>query len=168
MLPASMWRLRNSTWRGTHNVPCHGTRTVLVDFPTSSRAARPATRGIHGILPFGHYLKPDCHVGAAARKLVHIIFGMLKSGRPFDPTMHAVCARSNKSVSDLIHANSQARLAGRDVQFKMKWRGQAKTERASSDARFVLRFMQHAKPDPTPRATPRDSPTPDSATACEW
>src|SRR3954467_1100954 len=44
-LPDSMWRLRNSTWQGTHNVPCHGTRTVLVDFPTSSRAARRATRG---------------------------------------------------------------------------------------------------------------------------
>lgn len=31
-------------------------------------------------------------VGAAMRKLVHIIFGVLKSGRPFDPTMHAPCA----------------------------------------------------------------------------
>jgi transposase len=31
-------------------------------------------------------------VGAAMRKLVHIIFGVLKSGRPFDPTMHAACA----------------------------------------------------------------------------
>jgi len=30
-------------------------------------------------------------VGAAMRKLVHIIFGVLKSGRPFDPTMHAAC-----------------------------------------------------------------------------
>src|SRR5258706_4443112 len=24
-------RLRNSTWQGTHNVPCHGTRTVLAE-----------------------------------------------------------------------------------------------------------------------------------------
>src|SRR5258708_2399222 len=40
-----MGRLRNSTWQGTHNVPCHGTRTVLVDFPPSSRAARRASRG---------------------------------------------------------------------------------------------------------------------------
>jgi hypothetical protein len=40
-----MWRLRNSTWQGTHNVPCHGTRTVLVDFPSSSRAARRANGG---------------------------------------------------------------------------------------------------------------------------
>ncbi len=31
-------------------------------------------------------------IGAAMRKLVHIIFGVLKSGRPFDPTMHAACA----------------------------------------------------------------------------
>jgi transposase len=31
-------------------------------------------------------------VGAAMRKLVHIIFGVLKSGRPFDPTMHVACA----------------------------------------------------------------------------
>jgi hypothetical protein len=31
-------------------------------------------------------------VGAAMRKPVHIIFGVLKSGRPFDPTMHAACA----------------------------------------------------------------------------
>src|SRR3954463_2250335 len=27
-LPASMWRLRNSTWRGTHNVPHCGTDSV--------------------------------------------------------------------------------------------------------------------------------------------
>jgi len=45
VLPASMWRLRNSTWRGAHNAPHCGTRTVLVDFPSSSRAARRATRG---------------------------------------------------------------------------------------------------------------------------
>jgi hypothetical protein len=45
VLPASMWRLRNSTWQGAQNAPYHGTRTVLVDFPTSSRAARRATRG---------------------------------------------------------------------------------------------------------------------------
>lgn len=31
-------------------------------------------------------------VGAAMRKLVHIIFGVLKSGRPLDPTMHVACA----------------------------------------------------------------------------
>jgi hypothetical protein len=31
-------------------------------------------------------------VGAAMRKLVHIIFGVLKSGRPFDPAMHVTCA----------------------------------------------------------------------------
>ena len=45
VLPASMGRLRNSTWEGTHNVPSHGTRTVLVDFPPSSRAARRASWG---------------------------------------------------------------------------------------------------------------------------
>ena len=28
VLPASMWRLRNSTWRGTHNVPHCGTDSV--------------------------------------------------------------------------------------------------------------------------------------------
>jgi transposase len=31
-------------------------------------------------------------IGAAMRKLVHIIFGVLKSGRTFDPTMHVACA----------------------------------------------------------------------------
>ena len=86
VLPALMWRLRNSTWRGAYNAPHCGTdsvpggrklgrnpthgrlyrhwwtearrlfpqtelrltsprRTVLVDFPPSSRAARRATRG---------------------------------------------------------------------------------------------------------------------------
>ena len=35
-----MRRLRNSTWRGTHDVPHCGTRTVLVDNHSSSRAAR--------------------------------------------------------------------------------------------------------------------------------
>jgi hypothetical protein len=44
-LPDSMRRLRNSTWEGTHNMPSHGTQTVLVDFPSSSRAARCATWG---------------------------------------------------------------------------------------------------------------------------
>src|SRR6185295_14349257 len=44
-LPDSTRRLRNSTWRGTHNVPHCGTRSVLVDFPSSSRAARRDTRG---------------------------------------------------------------------------------------------------------------------------
>src|SRR3954463_10775707 len=46
VLPASQWRLPNSPRRGTHNVPHCGTRTVLVDYPKSSRAARRATRGI--------------------------------------------------------------------------------------------------------------------------
>jgi hypothetical protein len=27
-------------------------------------------------------------LGAMMRKLVHIAFGVLKSGRPFDPTLH--------------------------------------------------------------------------------
>ena len=45
VLPDSTRRLRNSTWQGTHNVPCHGTRTVLAEYPLSSRAARRATRG---------------------------------------------------------------------------------------------------------------------------
>src|SRR3954471_2769333 len=40
-----MRRLRTSTWQETQNVACHGTRTVLVDFPSSNRAARRATRG---------------------------------------------------------------------------------------------------------------------------
>ena len=40
-----MWRLRNSTWRGAHNAPHCGTRTVLVENPTSSRAARRVTWG---------------------------------------------------------------------------------------------------------------------------
>src|SRR5579859_5479840 len=40
-----MGRLRNSTWRGAQNAPHCGTRTVLVDFPPSSRAARRASRG---------------------------------------------------------------------------------------------------------------------------
>ena len=31
-------------------------------------------------------------VGAIMCELVHIIFGVLKSGPPFDPTMHATCA----------------------------------------------------------------------------
>jgi hypothetical protein len=31
-------------------------------------------------------------VCAAMRKLVHIIFGVLNPGRPFDPMMHAACA----------------------------------------------------------------------------
>jgi hypothetical protein len=34
------------------------------------------------------------------RKLVHIIFVVRKSGRPIDPTMHAACAYSAKTVSD--------------------------------------------------------------------
>src|SRR5882724_10130667 len=46
-----MRRLRNSTWEGTHNVPSHGTRTVLVDIPSSSRAARRASRGTQGQEP---------------------------------------------------------------------------------------------------------------------
>jgi len=29
VLPDSTRRLRNSVWQGTHNVACHGTRTVL-------------------------------------------------------------------------------------------------------------------------------------------
>ena len=44
-LPDSTRRLWNSTWQGTHNVPCHGTRTVLAENPLSSRAARRASRG---------------------------------------------------------------------------------------------------------------------------
>src|SRR5258706_6198821 len=31
--PTRQGRLRNSTWQGTHNVPCHGTRTVLAENP---------------------------------------------------------------------------------------------------------------------------------------
>ena len=45
VLPASMRRLRNSTWQGTQNVPCHGTRTVLADNPLPGRAARRDTWG---------------------------------------------------------------------------------------------------------------------------
>src|SRR5258706_16417741 len=45
VLPDSTRRLRNSTRQGTHNVPCHGTRTVLADCPLSIRAARHVTRG---------------------------------------------------------------------------------------------------------------------------
>src|SRR4051794_41511791 len=45
VLPDSTRRLRNSTWRGTHNVPHCGTRPVLVENSLSSRAARRATRG---------------------------------------------------------------------------------------------------------------------------
>ena len=44
-LPDSTRRLRNSTWRGTHNVPHCGTRSVLVENSLSSRAARRDTRG---------------------------------------------------------------------------------------------------------------------------
>jgi len=45
VLPDPTRRLRNSTWRGAHNAPHCGTRTVLVDFPSSSRAARRASSG---------------------------------------------------------------------------------------------------------------------------
>jgi len=45
VLPDSTRRLRNSTWQGTHNVPCHGTRTVLADIFLSNRAARRVSRG---------------------------------------------------------------------------------------------------------------------------
>src|SRR5258706_4638277 len=58
-----MGRLRNSTWQGTQNVPCHGTRTVLVDFPPSSRAARRASRGkrlFRTGLPIVHSCGPHC------------------------------------------------------------------------------------------------------------
>ena len=37
--------VRNSTWRGAHNAPHCGTRTVLADNPLSSRAARRASWG---------------------------------------------------------------------------------------------------------------------------
>jgi hypothetical protein len=45
VLPVPVRRLRNSTWQGTQNVPCHGTRTVLADIPLPGRAARRASRG---------------------------------------------------------------------------------------------------------------------------
>src|SRR3954467_3296661 len=57
-LPDSTRRLRNSTWRGTRNVPHCGTRTVLVDFPTSSRAARRATRGAQERLQITTSVRP--------------------------------------------------------------------------------------------------------------
>src|SRR3954463_1208598 len=58
VLPDSMWRLRNSTWRGTHNVPHCGTRTVLVENPLSSRAARRDTRGSKTKQQHGNSLLP--------------------------------------------------------------------------------------------------------------
>src|SRR3954463_14566388 len=57
-LPDSTRRLRNSTWRGTHNVPHCGTRTVLVENPLSSRAARRDTRGSKTKQQHGNSLLP--------------------------------------------------------------------------------------------------------------
>jgi transposase len=31
---------------------------------------------------------PKLIIGAMMRKLAHVIFGVLKSGKPFDPTLH--------------------------------------------------------------------------------
>jgi len=45
VLPVPARRLRNSTWQGTQNVPCHGTRTVLADYPLPGRTARRAKKG---------------------------------------------------------------------------------------------------------------------------
>jgi len=35
---------------------------------------------------------PKLIIGAMMRKLVHVAFGVLKSGKPFDPTLHGACA----------------------------------------------------------------------------
>lgn len=35
---------------------------------------------------------PKLIIGAMMRKLVHVAFGVLKSGKPFDPTLHGGCA----------------------------------------------------------------------------
>lgn len=35
---------------------------------------------------------PKLIIGAMMRKLVHVAFGVLKSGKPFDPTLHGTCA----------------------------------------------------------------------------
>jgi hypothetical protein len=85
-------------------------------FQEVSRAdEKTGTNGARFVFPIMQYTKPDplphnplvrafaqrlaqagkakmAIVGAAMRKLVHIIFGVLKSGRPFDPTMHVACA----------------------------------------------------------------------------
>ena len=34
---------------------------------------------------------PMLIIGAMMRKLIHIAFGVLKSGRPFDPALHGQC-----------------------------------------------------------------------------
>jgi hypothetical protein len=88
-LPDSMWRLRNSTLQGTHNVPCHGTRTVLVEISTSSRAARRATRGIESQTPNSKLQTPNSKLQTPNSKLQtptpQFPTQPIPAGRPFAP-----------------------------------------------------------------------------------
>jgi transposase len=80
------FRSGSSIHRPTHISKCGNARLrAALYFP-----AMVALRHNPIIRAFGHRLKATGHVGksivvAAMRKLLHLVYGVLKSGRPFDP-----------------------------------------------------------------------------------
>ena len=146
-----MRRLRNSTWQGTHNVPCHGTRTVLVDFPSSSRAARRASWG-KGRRSLGLYVVTTVTPSRSSR---HSLLGAPQGGK-------SGRALGHYSVLSPQHLWANARYPAKSgspalTSSRPSWRhvyGRRPVSPCGASLRYVAPSTQHPAPTLSLALTP--------------